>query len=81
MTSQWKDGDDMEIWKDIQILECIPEGWQVLIGATTAPKGYRFICNNKSRWSNERKTALVAKEIADEWIRDNSRQGNSEGTQ
>lgn len=37
----------------------MPEGWKVTEGAMTAPKGYKWIDNNKSRFGGERKSALI----------------------
>lgn len=36
-----------------------PKGWKETKGATTAPKGYTWINNGKSRFGGKRKTALV----------------------
>lgn len=43
------------------VLNRMPDGWRKLEGATTAPQGYVWICNNKSRMSGERETALIPK--------------------
>lgn len=43
----------------IEVLGHIPEGWRVIKNANMAPRGYRFICNNKSRWSGEYRHALI----------------------
>ena len=43
----------------VNIYEAMPEGWSFVEGATTAPKGYRWIHNNKSRFSGERKTGFL----------------------
>lgn len=45
--------------KGIKIVDKIPEGWIITEGATTAPVGYKWINNNKSMFSGERKTALL----------------------
>ena len=37
----------------------IPEDWVVVNGSTTVPKGYILICNNKSRFSGQRKISLL----------------------
>ena len=37
----------------------LPKGWKETKGATTAPKGYTWIDNGKSRFSGKRKSALV----------------------
>ena len=43
----------------IDIVDTMPEGWREIKGATTAPLGYMWINNNKSRFSGERKHALL----------------------
>lgn len=40
-------------------LDHIPPGWKKIEGAMTAPKGYSWYSNGKSRFSGERKQALV----------------------
>lgn len=40
-----------------EVYDCIPEGWKVLEG-TTAPRGCKWISNNKSLFSKERRVAL-----------------------
>lgn len=37
---------------DIKIYVTIPDGWEILNGAHTAPKGYTWIWNKKSRFKN-----------------------------
>lgn len=41
------------------VYRTMPKGWSVTEGATTAPKGYTWVDNGKSRFGKERKTALV----------------------
>ena len=41
------------------VLDRLPKGWRYLYGATTAPLGYRWACNNKSRFGGEYRHALV----------------------
>lgn len=53
--------------KDKHILDHVPEGWKVIGGATAHPAGYRWINNNKSRFSGEYKQALVPEDVACEW--------------
>lgn len=55
-----------------EVLDHVPEGWRVIGGANMAPNGYRFINNNKSRWSGQYKHALVSEEVACDWWRDNT---------
>lgn len=43
----------------IKILDSLPKGWKWLEGATTAPNGFRWANNNKSRFSVEYRHALV----------------------
>lgn len=40
-------------------LDRLPEGWKALEGATTAPKGWYWASNGKSRFSGEYEHALV----------------------
>ena len=42
-----------------QTLDRLPAGWRYLTGALTAPVGYRWASNGKSRWSGEYRHALV----------------------
>lgn len=44
---------------DIKVFNKIPKGWRILIGATTAPRGLVWICNNKSRFGGEYQHALL----------------------
>jgi hypothetical protein len=46
----------------MEVLDYIPSGWRVLGGAINHPRGYRWICNNKSRFGDEYRHALVAEE-------------------
>lgn len=52
----------------IKILDRIPDGWRVVIGAINAPNGYRYINNKKSRFGGEYQSALVPEDIAVERI-------------
>ena len=45
--------------KGIDCYDSIPNGWKIIQGAVTAPKGYTWISNNKSHFSGQRKTGLV----------------------
>jgi hypothetical protein len=40
-------------------LKSVPKGYIKTIGATTAPRGYDWYNNGKSRFSGRRKIALV----------------------
>lgn len=62
-----KEDEEMSVLiKGMEVLDHVPDGWRVLRGTTTEPKGYRFINNNKSRFGGEYKHALVPEEVADE---------------
>lgn len=41
------------------VLEALPQGWRWLRDAWTAPRGYAWACNGKSRFSPEYRHALV----------------------
>lgn len=43
----------------VPVYEDIPRGWSKIKGATTAPRGYMWVSNNKSYFGGERKQALV----------------------
>lgn len=45
--------------KNVVIYKNIPDGWKVREGAQTAPLGYVWIWNGKSRFSREYRAALV----------------------
>jgi len=42
-----------------KILKKVPKGWRKTKGATTAPMGFAWYSNGKSRFSGERKIALI----------------------
>lgn len=44
---------------ETNIYNDIPDGWDFIKGALTAPKGYEWISNGKSIFSGERQTALL----------------------
>ncbi len=46
-----------------KIYKRIPKGWKVLKGATTAPNGYVWIWNGKSRFLGEYRAGLVPIEV------------------
>jgi len=52
--------------RTIKVMDSIPDGWKVVSGAN-APRGYRLINNNKSRFGGEYRSALVPEEVAYEW--------------
>ena len=43
----------------VKIVEKIPTGWKLLEGATTAPKGYKWVYNGQSLFSGNRERALL----------------------
>lgn len=43
----------------VKVYDEMPVGWKDIIGALTAPLGYKWICNGKSFFSKERETALL----------------------
>lgn len=45
--------------KQYPVYDKLPKGWVIIKGATTAPCGYKWISNNKSRFSGERKLAFI----------------------
>lgn len=47
-----------KILEENKVFDGIPEGWKVLEGATTAPTGYVWIWNGKSRFGGEYERAL-----------------------
>ena len=52
-------GDDKMTNDKYPIVKKVPKGWQVLLNATTAPKGHVWITNNESQFSGKRKYALL----------------------
>ena len=46
-------------FENIKIYTEIPTGWRVTENTTTQPNGYKFINNNKSRFSGQRKIGLL----------------------
>lgn len=53
---------EFAVRKDVELYTSMPLGWKKMIGALTAPRGSIWICNGKSYFSGERKTALLVKE-------------------
>ena len=55
---------NIDYWKekDVNILEEKPDGWIKLEDATTAPKGYSWYSNGKSRFGGEYENALISDE-------------------
>ena len=50
----------------VQYFDKIPLGWMLIKGATTAPVGYEWISNGKSRFSMDYRIALVKEAHAKE---------------
>ena len=48
-----------------KILSKLPEGWSYITRSTTAPNGYRWASNNKSRFKPGYKNALVKEDGTD----------------
>lgn len=62
--SRTKDAEYIKVGgKQVEVLEALPNGWRVDRDATTAPRGYVWINNNKSRFGTERKSALIREEL------------------
>lgn len=49
----------LEEKKEAKKLDKAPKGWSKLSGATTAPKGYEWWSNGKSRFKDDYESALV----------------------
>lgn len=64
----WKQRSDTQMMQMTQTLDRLPAGWRYLTGALTAPVGYRWACNNKSRWSGEYWHALVQEMVEEEEV-------------
>lgn len=47
-------------------LDHIPPGWKKVKGSVTAPKGYSWYHNGKSRFGVEYESALVKEDIQDD---------------
>ena len=45
--------------QSVRVYSSMPNGWRETQGALTAPKGYTWINNGKSRFSGEREQALL----------------------
>lgn len=50
----------------VKVLYSIPKNWHIIEGATTAPRGYVWICNSESRFYGKYEHALLK-------IRDNEK--------
>lgn len=48
--------------KEYPVYEKLPEGWIILKGATTAPKGYKWIRSTKSIFDKNKKLAFLKEE-------------------
>lgn len=45
--------------KEIGILNKLPDGWRYIENTNTEPKGYKWVCNNKSMFSGDYEHALI----------------------
>ena len=45
--------------KGVKVLNKLPNGWRVIQGAATAPRGYKWVNNGKSLFSKEYEQALL----------------------
>ena len=45
--------------RTVRVYTSMPQGWKETKGAMTAPKGYTWINNGKSRFNGQRETALL----------------------
>lgn len=45
--------------KDYPVYEKLPDGWIILKGATTAPKGYKWIRSTKSIFDKNKKYGFI----------------------
>ena len=45
-----------------KVYNTLPHGWKVLKGATTAPKGYKWIRSTKSIFDKNKKLAFLKEE-------------------
>lgn len=44
---------------EVRVLPSVPNGWRVIEGATTAPKGYKWYDNGQSRFGEKYESALI----------------------
>lgn len=51
--------DKLMVKKEIPIYDSLPEGWRIKEGANTAPRGYVWIWNVKSRFGGEYRHGLM----------------------
>lgn len=49
-------------YTEIKVYKRKPAGWKETNGATTAPRGYKWIDNGKSRFGGKRRSALLKTE-------------------
>lgn len=49
---------------NVNIMETMPEGWKILDGATTAPRGYVWIYNGESRFGGKYQSALLKLKVS-----------------
>lgn len=44
-----------QLYSAVPVYSDIPRGWREINGAMTQPKGYKWICNNKSLFAKDKK--------------------------
>lgn len=49
----------VEHTRDCRHLDSLPDGWRYIEGAQTAPRGWRWANNGKSRFGGEYENALI----------------------
>ena len=61
----------VDYWKNkgINVFDNIPKGWVICRYTMTSPRGYVWICNNKSFFTREREHALLKEGEINECIR------------
>jgi len=52
----------MKSLEGVKRIDRLPEGWRYVNGAATAPNGWRWACNGKSRFKPGYEHALVKEE-------------------
>lgn len=55
--------------KDTPEINKLPKGWSVVTGTYMIPAGYQLVSNNKSRFGNERETALIKNEKVRKYLK------------
>ena len=50
-----RDRNGEQLYSAVPVYSDVPEGWRKIAGATNHPKGYAWICNNKSLFAKDKK--------------------------